>query len=549
MDVFNHVPTFSDAGPFVLLPAIIYGIYFLTSFGSRERGLPPGPPTKPLIGNLDIFPTGHIHLQFLQWAKIYGDVFSLKLMNKTMIILNNPTLVKEIIDKRSLSSSNRPKSIILDKLIPHNMNLGAGRFANETWRVLRKSSAQLLNADNFRNFKDYQYAEATQLMWDLAQNPTEWYNHIHRYTTSFAMGIVYGKRSPSIYSSDMKEFFSTHHKFLHAMNIDTMPPVDLFPVLNWVPEYLVQWKKTVTDARISHEALYYRLLSTVRQRREEGRGNGCFLEQALENSEEWGLTSDELLMNLGAVLIQGSDTSSAAMQNLLLCLVAFPDAQAKAREEIDKVVGSERAPRWDDLVNLPYTMALVEEANRFRPVGPLGLPHEMVRDEVVDGFLYPKDAVVWINIYAIFHDERYFDKPNEFIPERFLKHPYGVMEAVLDDPARRANLFFGGGRRVCPGITFAKSSLELNLVNLVWAFNLLPSKDPITGCEVLPNLDDYSTGVTATPKPTPVRIELRSEKHMQVMTHQFATVAEVLAPYEQELSQEDAHLLKEARNF
>lgn len=30
---------------------------------------------------------------------------------------------------------------------------------------------------------------------------------------------------------------------------------------------------------------------------------------------------------------------------------------------------------------------------------------------------------------------------------------------ILDDPARRANMLFGGGRRVCPGIAFAKSSL------------------------------------------------------------------------------------------
>lgn len=69
--------------------------------------------------------------------------------------------------------------------------------------------------------------------------------------------------------------------------------------------------------------------------------------------------------NLGAVLIQGSDTSSAALQNLLLCLVAFPEAQAKAREEIDRVVGLERAPKWDDLANLPYTMALVEEVKKL----------------------------------------------------------------------------------------------------------------------------------------------------------------------------------------
>lgn len=59
----------------------------------------------------------------------------------------------------------------------------------------------------------------------------------------------------------------------------------------------------------------------------------------------------------------------------------------------------------------------------------------------------------------MFHDERYFDRPEEFLPERFLKHPLGIKEDIEDDPARRANLLFGGGRRVCPGIAFAKTSL------------------------------------------------------------------------------------------
>lgn len=60
---------------------------------------------------------------------------------------------------------------------------------------------------------------------------------------------------------------------------------------------------------------------------------------------------------------------------------------------------------------------------------------------------------------AMFHDERYFDRPDEFIPERFLKHPFGIKDGVEDDPARRPNMMFGGGKRVCPGIAFSKSSL------------------------------------------------------------------------------------------
>lgn len=70
MDLFNRVPTFSDVGPIVLLPAILCGIYFLFSFGSRGLDLPPGPPTKPFIGNLDVFPTGHIHLEFARWGEL-----------------------------------------------------------------------------------------------------------------------------------------------------------------------------------------------------------------------------------------------------------------------------------------------------------------------------------------------------------------------------------------------------------------------------------------------------------------------------------------------
>lgn len=101
----------------------------------------------------------------------------------------------------------------------------------------------------------------------------------------------------------------------------------------------------------------------------------------------------------------------------------------------------------------------------------------MNKDEIVDGVLYPKGAVLFMNTCTLiwlcmvlilllsliagfmFHDERYFDRPFEFLPERFLLHPLGVKPDVADDPARRADLLFGGGRRVCPGTLMARSNL------------------------------------------------------------------------------------------
>jgi cytochrome P450 len=59
------------------------------------------------------------------------------------------------------------------------------------------------------------------------------------------------------------------------------------------------------------------------------------------------------------------DTSSAALQVVVLALVNFPDAQRKAQEEMDRVVGSDRVPTWSDIPNLPYTMAFLEEVSVY----------------------------------------------------------------------------------------------------------------------------------------------------------------------------------------
>ena len=61
------------------------------------------------------------------------------------------------------------------------------------------------------------------------------------------------------------------------------------------------------------------------------------------------------------MLLEGSDTTSATLQNLVLALISFPHVQKKAREEIDRVIGVERAPTFEDLPNLPYTMAVIQE--------------------------------------------------------------------------------------------------------------------------------------------------------------------------------------------
>lgn len=75
------------------------------------------------------------------------------------------------------------------------------------------------------------------------------------------------------------------------------------------------------------------------------------------------------------------------------------EVQRKAQEEIDRVVGSHRLPTFDDRDNLPYVEAVVKECFRWHPIAPMGIPHVSTEDDVCEGYLIPKGAMVIPNIW------------------------------------------------------------------------------------------------------------------------------------------------------
>lgn len=89
--------------------ALTYALLFL---GRREKNLPPGPPTLPLLGNIHQIPRKGAHFQFTRWAKEYGGIYSLKLGTGTAVVLTSRRLVKELVDKRSVKYSARPASYV-----------------------------------------------------------------------------------------------------------------------------------------------------------------------------------------------------------------------------------------------------------------------------------------------------------------------------------------------------------------------------------------------------------------------------------------------------
>ena len=80
-------------------------------------------------------------------------------------------------------------------------------------------------------------------------------------------------------------------------------------------------------------------------------------------------------------------------------MTMFPHVFRKAQAEIDAVIGRDRLPTLADRPRLPYINAVQRETLRWNPVGPLGIPHATLEDNVYNGYLIPKGSVVIANLW------------------------------------------------------------------------------------------------------------------------------------------------------
>ena len=68
-------------------------------------------------------PTRDAHLQFEKWAREYGDIYSLMLGTKTLIVLSSDEAVKELLDKRSGNFSSRQEMYIGQELCSDGLRM------------------------------------------------------------------------------------------------------------------------------------------------------------------------------------------------------------------------------------------------------------------------------------------------------------------------------------------------------------------------------------------------------------------------------------------
>lgn len=151
------------------------------------------------------------------------------------------------------------------------------------------------------------------------------------------------------------------------------------------------------------------------------------------------MTESEIRDELMTMLMAGQETTSAALAWAFERLVRNPGALERLTFELDD--GGEE-----------YLDAVIREVLRLRPPIPV-TARKLKAPMRLGDYLIPAEWVVMVSMYLLHREPSLFDRPDEFIPERFLG----------DAVRSKAWMPFGGGSRRCLGANLAQLQLKVVL--------------------------------------------------------------------------------------
>ncbi|PPR07073.1 hypothetical protein CVT24_010974 [Panaeolus cyanescens] len=435
-----------------------------------ETPHPPGPKPKFLIGNALDMPLENASQVYLEWSKKFNsDILYMNALGNKIIVLNSREDADELFEKRARIYSDRPYVPTM-KMMGVDFNFGFLPYG-DSWRFHRRIAQQILRADAVHQLHPIQTQKVHEHLLGLLQTPERFEDHNKMLSLTIPLTTMYGYHAQSLDDPLIvsAERFST-------LAVAVLSPggslVNVFPALRHVPwtwtQRMVKKIKALTD---QVKAIP---LESLKRDMANGKASPSFMTDFLERKQTVGASQEEEEAHLNVantVYAAAADTTISATQAFFYLITAHPEVQAKAYAELDCVLGcSARLPTFEDRPHLPYIEAIYREVMRWCPPVSMGVPHATTEDDWYKGYFIPKGTTVFGNIWAMTHDERRYQDPMAFKPDRFFDE-----NGNLNDDKRI--LAYGFGRRVCLGKYAASDMLWLMMASVLSCFKLGPKTD------------------------------------------------------------------------
>uniref|UniRef100_A0A7N9C9E2 Cytochrome P450 n=1 Tax=Macaca fascicularis TaxID=9541 RepID=A0A7N9C9E2_MACFA len=414
----------------------------------RARGIPPGPTPWPLVGNF-----GHVLLPpFLRrrsWlssrtraagidpsvvgpqvllahlARVYGSIFSFFIGHYLVVVLSDFHSVREALVQQAEVFSDRPR-VPLISIVTKEKGVVFAHYG-PIWRQQRKFSHSTLRHFGLgklslepKIIEEFKYVKAE--MQKHGEDPFCPFSIISNAVSNIICSLCFGQRFDYT-NSEFKKMLGFMSRGLEICLNSQVLMVNICPWLYYLPfgpfKELRQIEKDITSF----------LKKIIKDHQESlDRENPqdfidmylLHMEEERKNNSNSSFDEEYLFYIIGDLFIAGTDTTTNSLLWCLLYMSLNPDVQEKVHEEIERVIGANRAPSLTDKAQMPYTEATIMEVQRLTVVVPLAIPHMTSGNTVLQGYTIPKGTLILPNLWSVHRDPAIWEKPEDFYPNRFL---------------------------------------------------------------------------------------------------------------------------------
>ncbi|KAL3719451.1 hypothetical protein ACJRO7_004417 [Eucalyptus globulus] len=450
----------------------------------------------PVVGHLPIIAKSHLpHKTLGSMADKYGPIFTVRLGLFPAVVVSSSEIAKECCTKHDHALASRPQLIASEVMGYNSASFGLAPYG-PYWRDMRKIvTLEMLSARRIESLLNPIVASATDIairelhkIWTEKKKDSghilvdlnQWFG---RLSISIVLKVVAGKGSYSgnamVDEEEKQRCQHASREFLKLIGMFTV--ADALPFLRWLD--LGGHEKSMKKIAKEFDTILSGWLEEHKKNSKSSSENGDdqdFIDvmlSTLKGIEVGGFDADTVIKGtLTSIIAGGTDNTTATLTWAVSSLLDNFHVLKKAQEELDAQIGKRRHVKESDFANLTYLHAIVKETLRLYPAGPLAAPRVSIEDCVIKGYLVPKGTRLILNVWKIQTDPKVWLEPMKFRPERFVS-------SHKKNDAMGPNfdfMPFGGGRRICPGISFGLQVVHSVLARLLHAFDVsTPDNSPV----------------------------------------------------------------------
>jgi cytochrome P450 len=410
---------------------------------------PPGPPQRWLSGSFREFRRDSLGFM-RRCAREYGDIAWFRFGRRPIILVSDPEMIETVLVKQSRNFIKHFALRLTRFVLGNGLLTSEGDF----WLRQRRLSAPAFHAQRIAGYGPDMVAAATRHMATWRDGETR---DIHADMMQLTLDIAAKTFFGADVSDESREvdvaIRTALDSFAKRLNRTIPLPV-------WIP--LPRNRKF----HAALGALNQVVGKIIEQRRADATPRNDLLSILIHSRDEddgSSMTFEQLADEARTFLLAGHETTALVLSWSWHLLARHPQAQARLAAELGAVLG-DRPPAVEDLPRLKYAEQVILESMRmFPPAFVIG--REALEDFELGGFTIPAGTTVLMSQWVVHHDERFYDRPEQFEPERWSSERMKTLPKMAYFP-------FGGGPRICIGNTFAlmESVLVLSEIARRWSF-------------------------------------------------------------------------------